>query len=141
MNPLLAARKELGWTQVRLAARLGLSQPEIARMEAGDKPLDSKALAFVAGEGPTTTRPSRTRKARTKSLGEIDINKPAKLNRLQTANLRKMPTAGCRVQTWEKWWFSVTNPVCVTCVRTCKQSAMVKVICCPARQTSEDEDE
>jgi transcriptional regulator with XRE-family HTH domain len=39
MNPLRAARQAHGWTQVRAAARLGVSQPYLAMLEAGQRPL------------------------------------------------------------------------------------------------------
>ena len=140
MTDLRAARESLGWSQARLAARLGVSQSELSKMESGDKPLNNQALAFVSMELTVKTPPGCTGDEKSGRGRKIGINKPTKLNRLQTANLKKMPTPGCRVETWEKWWFSAVNPVCVPCVRTCKQSAMVRVIACPARKVLDKEE-
>jgi transcriptional regulator with XRE-family HTH domain len=133
VNPLLAARKELGMSQSLLSAKLGCSRTHLFEMESGSKPLDSKALAFLA------TFPRRV--VATPEKSDISrTSKPVKLNRLQRQNLRREPGHGCRRAEWEKWWFSVTNPVCVPCTRTCKQSAMVRIISCPQREVKDDTD-
>ncbi len=44
MHPLRTARQSRGWTQARAAARLGVSQPYLAMLEAGQRPL-TPALA------------------------------------------------------------------------------------------------
>ena len=41
MNQLRTARQSRGWTQARAAARLGVSQPYLAMLEAGQRPLTS----------------------------------------------------------------------------------------------------
>ena len=41
MNQLRTARQARGWTQARAAARLGVSQPYLAMLEAGQRPLTS----------------------------------------------------------------------------------------------------
>jgi len=140
-NDLASARKDLGWSQARLAARLGLSRSELAKMETGEKPLNNQALTFIGSGGDGKSVPASTSPKSQVKSEKLGTNKPTNLNDLQKALLAKMPGRGSRIESWEKWWFSVTNPVCVPCVRTCKQSAMVKVIVCPERQTREDEDE
>ena len=133
-NDLASARKSLGWSQARLAARLGVSRPDLSKMESGEKPLNNQVLTFLSAGDTKKTLPGSPGVPKTAKARKIGTNKPAKLNRLQTANLKKMPSRGCRVETWEKWWFSVVNPVCVECKRSCKQSAMVRIISCPARE-------
>ena len=137
-NDLASARKSLGWSQARLAARLGVSQPELSKMESGEKPLNNQALTFIKENPryhPTGVKPFAPERAKNTEIG---ISKPSKLNDLQKAILKVRPAETCRASVWEKWWFSVVNPVCVECKKTCKQSAMVRIISCPAREVEDE---
>ena len=61
MNPLRTARQSRGWTQVRAAARLGLSQPYLAMLEAGQRPLTpavARRAMRVYGLPPTVLHPA-----------------------------------------------------------------------------------
>jgi transcriptional regulator with XRE-family HTH domain len=60
MNPLRAARHAQGWTQARAAARLGVSQPYLAMLEAGQRPLTpavARRAMRVYGLSPTVLPP------------------------------------------------------------------------------------
>ena len=60
MNPLRTARQSRGWTQARAAARLGVSQPYLAMLEAGQRPLTSavaRRAMRVYGLPPTVLSP------------------------------------------------------------------------------------
>jgi len=49
MTDVRAIRREMGVTQIELAARLGLHQSTISRLESGDLPVDERtALALEA---------------------------------------------------------------------------------------------
>lgn len=55
-SALREEREQLGWTQARLAAVLGVSQSLVAQMENGTKPLINKALEFLAKKGRNVPR-------------------------------------------------------------------------------------
>ena len=60
MNQLRTARQSRGWTQARAAARLGVSQPYLAMLEAGQRPLTSavaRQAMRVYGLPPTVLSP------------------------------------------------------------------------------------
>jgi transcriptional regulator with XRE-family HTH domain len=60
MNQLRTARQSRGWTQARAAARLGVSQPYLAMLEAGQRPLTSavaRRAMRVYGLPPTVLSP------------------------------------------------------------------------------------
>ena len=62
MNPLRTARQSRGWTQVRAAARLGVSQPYLAMLEAGRRPLTpavARRAMRVYGLPPTVLPPAK----------------------------------------------------------------------------------
>ena len=131
MTDLLSARRELGISQSLLAAKLGCSRTHYLEMESGEKPLDSKALAFL------TTFPRRVVATPRKTTFSC-TNKPKKTKRLRAGKNPGEPSLGCSVPKWEKWWFSAVNPVCVPCRKSCKQSAMVKIVCCPQREVGDE---
>ncbi len=61
MTSLRAARRSRGWTQVRAAARLGVSQPYLAMLEAGQRPLTpavARRAMRVYGLPPTILPPA-----------------------------------------------------------------------------------
>jgi transcriptional regulator with XRE-family HTH domain len=61
MNPLRTARHAQGWTQARAAARLGVSQPYLAMLEAGQRPLTTavaRRAMRVYGLPPTVLPPA-----------------------------------------------------------------------------------
>ena len=61
MNPLRAARQSRAWTQVRAAARLGVSQPYLAMLETGQRPLTpavARRAMRVYGLPPTVLHPA-----------------------------------------------------------------------------------
>jgi transcriptional regulator with XRE-family HTH domain len=61
MNVLRAARQSRGWTQTRAAARLGVSQPYLAMLEAGQRPLTpavARRALRVYGLPPTVLPPA-----------------------------------------------------------------------------------
>ena len=60
MNQLRTARQSRGWTQARAAARLGVSQPYLAMLEAGQRPLTAavaRRAMRVYGLPPTVLPP------------------------------------------------------------------------------------
>jgi len=61
MDQLRTARHARGWTQVRAAARLGVSQPYLAMLEAGQRPLTptvARRAMRVYGLPPTVLPPA-----------------------------------------------------------------------------------
>ena len=61
MHQLRTARQSRGWTQARAAARLGVSQPYLAMLEAGQRPLTpaiARRAMRVYGLPPTVLPPA-----------------------------------------------------------------------------------
>ncbi len=62
MNQLRTARQSRGWTQARAAARLGVSQPYLAMLETGQRPLTpavARRAMRIYSLAPTVLPPTR----------------------------------------------------------------------------------
>lgn len=73
MHQLRAARHAQGWTQVRAAARLGVSQPYLAMLEAGQRPLTpavARRAMRVYGLPPTVLPPGVAAGATAETLAQ-----------------------------------------------------------------------
>ena len=135
-SELRNARIKKRWSQMMLAEQINVSRPYITRMENGRKPLNKKALDFIASVESQSDPylgigQEKTAKKDTKT--ELIINELQEQMCPKNGQFDEVTDISESEQKnqWEKWWFEDKNALCDRCQKKCKQSIFVDIIECP----------
>jgi hypothetical protein len=80
-------------------------------------PVEQKVRKSNRGRPPETLKDNVIKVEKTPKADRISVSKPI--------------PEGLSRKLWEKAWFKVKNPLCLSCVKKCKQSARVDIVVCP----------
>ena len=123
-------RMNLGISQEEAAKMLNVSRPYVTQIENGKRRITPRILKRM-GRYTSVLKPM-----------ENDISPDDNLFIINGGMLQKESSYehlsdAVDSRDWEKWWWKRKHPLCLRCVKTCKQSSKVKIIQCPQYEAKE----